>query len=38
MCKTANQKIDALFTVSASTNSDKCNLLINSPTKSLNVL
>ena len=34
ICRTANQKLDALFRVSASTKSDKCNLLINSPTKS----
>ena len=30
ICRTANQKLDALFRVSASTNSDKFNILINS--------
>ena len=30
ICKTANQKLNALFTVSANINSDKCTLLINS--------
>ena len=30
ICKTANQKLNALFRVSANTNSDKCTLLINS--------
>ena len=30
ICKTANQKLNALFRVSANMNSDKCTLLINS--------
>ena len=33
-CKTANQKLNALFRVSANMNSDKCTLLINSFIKS----
>ena len=34
ICKTANQKLNALFRVSANLNSDKCTLLINSFIKS----
>ena len=34
ICKTANQKLNALFRVSANMNSDKCTLLINSFIKS----
>ena len=34
ICKTANQKLNALFRVSATMNSDKCTLLINSFIKS----
>ena len=34
ICKTANQKLNALFRVSANMNSDKCSLLINSFIKS----
>ena len=34
ICKAANQKLNALFRVSANTNSDKCTLLINSFSKS----
>ena len=30
ICKTANQKLNVLFRVSANTNSNKCTLLINS--------
>ena len=30
ICKTANQKLNALFRIPANTNSGKCNLLINS--------
>ena len=30
ICKTANQKLNALFRVSANMNADKCTLLINS--------
>ena len=34
ICKTANQKLNALFGVSANINTDKCSLLINSFIKS----
>ena len=34
ICKTANRKLNALFTVSANMNSGKCTLLINSFIKS----
>ena len=34
ICKTANQKLSALFRISANMNSDKCILLINSFIKS----
>ena len=34
VCKTANQKLNALFRVSGNMNSDKCSLLINSFIKS----
>ena len=34
ICKTTNQKLNALFRVSANMNSDKCSLLINSFIKS----
>ena len=34
ICKTANQKPNALYRVSANMNSDKCSLLINSFIKS----
>ena len=34
ICKTANQKLNALFRVSANMDSDKCTLLINSFIKS----
>ena len=34
ICKTANQKLNALFRVSANMNSDKCGLLITSLIKS----